>query len=157
MARSSIRWALTRHMIDRLRIAPALSGVQVWPAWPGDTIADSSDELIWCDNIDGELNVPMSKGPDQRMSRDDMFELLFLVRVTGAMLDDQTESLLTVGDRMAEIQSVIEDWLADDPSIDEFDGVVSAELSNASMTVGMKAEAPTAYGVVTVSVHSRLN
>lgn len=157
MAATSIRWALTRHMVTRLRTLPGMSGVEVWPAWPGDTIADAANELVWCDNIDGPIDVPMSKGPNQRVSRDDKFELVFLLRVKGAMLDDPTESLLAVGDRMAELVAVLEGWLADDPSIDEFDGVVSAEPSDAAMTVGMTAEAPMAYGTATVAVHSRLN
>lgn len=155
MATTSIRWALTRHMVARLANLPALSGVGVWPAWPGDKKV--SREMLYVDELAGALNIPLSEGPNNRHSRDDKFDIVFLTRIAGTKAEDPRTGLIAAGDRLAVVVGVLEDWLADDPSLDEFDGVVSAEISDARSAIGMTQEGPMAFGQLTVSVHSRLN
>lgn len=155
MATTSIRWALTRHMVDRLAELPALSAVEVWDAWPGEK--NVSREMMYVDELAGALNIPVSEGANNRHSRDDMFDIVWLTRIATDLVTDPRTGLRAVGDRHAVIVGVLEDWLADDPSIDEFDGVVSAEITDARSMVGMTPEGPMAFGQLTVSVHSRLN
>lgn len=145
MADTTIRWACVTEIVSGLGGMPMMSGAQVDPGWPGD---EAKPELVWVSDLDGEVTIPVSKAG--RMYRDDQFQIPLQVRVFGKRTTTLT------GDRLHEIVSAIEDYFADDCTIGDFDGVVSAEVSSVRSTITTLPEGPIGFAEVVVSVHARL-
>lgn len=122
-----------------------LSGVQVEPGWPGDTL---KAEAVWIDQLDGDVSIPvMSAG---RKYRDDQFTVPFEIRVAGKATLDATMT------RLAAIIAEIEDVMADDPGLDTLDGLISAQVTEERMTAGeIAATGWIGFGEVVVSCHAR--
>ena len=136
-ATTSVRWQATEQVCTLLRSAPALTGVTVEPGWPGDRVPAA--QLIWFDEIDGPISVPVMTGG--RKQRADTFTLSLQIRVIGLGTLDETMS------RLFELVAVVENLLA---------GVLSAELTNGRQTSAMFPEGPTAYGELILTIETRL-
>ncbi len=145
-ATTSVRWQATEQVCALLRSAPALTGVTVEPGWPGDRVPAA--QLIWFDEIDGPISVPVMTGG--RKQRADTFTLSMQIRVIGLGTLDETMS------RLFELVAVVENLLADDTSLGDLDGVLSAELTNGRQTSAMFPEGPTAYGELILTIETRL-
>ncbi len=143
---TSIRWQAAERVVSLLRAEPLLRSVSIEPGWPGDRVPQA--ELIWLDEIDGTVNIPVMTGG--RKQRDDIFNLPFQIRVLGyATLSETMERLTT-------LVATIEDVLADDTSLLELDGVLSAEVTEERQTSAMFPEGPVGFAEVVVTVSSRL-
>lgn len=145
-ATTSIRWQATNQLVTLLRSSPILSGVTVEPGWPGDRVPAA--ELIWLDEIDGQIAVPVMTGG--RKQRADTFTLSIQIRVIGLGTLDETMS------RLFELVAVVENLLADDTSLGNLDGVLSAELTNGRQTSATFPEGPAAYGELILTIETRL-
>lgn len=145
MASNTIRWSLTKAIIDLLRAQ--LPDMQIEPGYPGDTLAA---EAIWVGILDGQVDIPvMTAG---RKDRDDQFDIPFEVTVRGLSDLDSTMT------RLSELVSVIEDVLADDPGLNNFDGVIDAQVTRERMTsADVQGAGRVGNAEVIVSVHSRLD
>lgn len=135
-----------RHLIATLRNHESLVDVQIEPGWPGDK---QKSESVWVNDLDGELNIPLANAG--RKSRDDKFRIPFEVRVANRGDLDST------ADRTEQIVNAIDDALADDPTLEDFDGLVSAVIDTNRSTVGITPDGALGYGEVVVSVHLRLS
>lgn len=146
-ATTSIRWALTKHLIEILRASEQLAGVQIEPGFPGDR---QEAESIWVDGLDGEVNIPVAKA--DRMHRDDKFDIPFQIRVAGKVDLDETMQ------RVSEIVAGIEDPLATDPHLEDYAGaIVAAEITDERMTAGeIKGAGWVGFAEVVVNVWVRL-
>jgi hypothetical protein len=145
---TSVRWLVVSHLVDLFRAEGDLDGVLVEPGWPGDQRVRA--ETIWLDRIDNvNITIPVMTGG--RKQRDDMFTLPFQVRVAGRHDLDQTMA------RVMELLAAVENVLADDPTLGDFTGVVSAEITSERQSVGTTPEGCIGFGEVIVTVHTRLN
>ena len=146
MATTSIRWEAAKRVVSLLQAAPTLATVTIEPGWPGDRVKLA--ELIWLDEIDGNVNIPVMTGG--RKQRDDVFTLPLQIRVIGyGTLNETMERLLV-------IVGIIEDTLAADTSLASLDGVLSAEVTEERQTSAMFPEGPTGFAEVVVTVSTRL-
>lgn len=122
-----------------------MADVQVEPGWPGDQLAAQS---VWIDELNGEITIPNMKSG--RKQRDDMFTVPFQVRVAG--LSDLDSTM----ERLSEIVASIEDVFADDPGLDELDGLIDAVVASERMTSGEIAGTGwIGFGEVVISCHAR--
>ena len=144
---TNIRWAVCKHILDLLRPHANLVDVQIDPGYPGD---DAGPDCIWIDGLDGDLEIPVSNAG--RKYRDDIFEIPFEIRVAG---NGRTRD--EVMERTTAISAAIEDILADDPGLDDFPGVIDAEITSEKATCGeLRGTGFIGFAEVVVSVHSRL-
>ena len=146
MATTSIRWEAAKRVVTLLQAAPTLANVTIEPGWPGDRVKLA--ELIWLDEIDGNVNIPVMTGG--RKQRDDVFTLPLQIRVIGYGTLNETMERLMV------IVGIIEDTLAADTSLNSLDGVLSAEVTEERQTSAMFPEGPTGFAEVVVTVSTRL-
>lgn len=139
-----IRWEITKHLLDLVR--DELVDVQVEPGWPGD---QQKNESVWINDLDGEVTIPLANAG--RKYRDDQFRVPFEVRVSNrASLDDTAQ-------RVQEIVNAIEDVLADDPTLADYPGLVSAEINSIRATCARTPQGHIGFGEVVVSAHVRLD
>lgn len=139
----SIRWVTVERVLEILRDLPALSGVQIEPGWPGDTI---QSEAIWVDELDGQIDVPVSK--NGFVARDDVFKIPLEIRVV-------KKSYMDAMRRTAEIIATIEYHVASDVQLGQLDGVVSARITGERQTAGqVKGAGVIAFGEVEITVHA---
>lgn len=143
---TSVRWVVTKHVLDLIRKCKPLAGVQIEPGWPGDTI---KDEAIWVDRLDGDIDIPVMTGG--RKQRDDKFDIPLQFRVAGKASLDGAMS------RLGELMGTVESLLADDPGLSEQVGVVAATVTREQETSGDLGEnGRLAFGEIVVTVHVRL-
>ena len=146
MATTNIRWVACQRIVSILRSDNLLAGVTVEPGWPGDRV--SSAQLIWIDELDGTCEIPvMTAG---RKQRNDDFDIPLQMRVLGLGTLDDTMNQLSV------LVASVENALANDTSLDDLDGVLSAEVTRERMTSAMFPEGPVGFAEVVVSVSTRL-
>lgn len=148
MAITSIRWSCTKALCTTLSNAAGLVGVTVDPTWPGDKY--ERPEMVWVDRLTGDVEIAVMTGPTARHIRNDMFEIPFRVQVAGRSSVDEAVT------RIEEMIGTIESVLALDPGLDDFDGVLSAEVTHDEYQGFLTPDGPLALGEVIVSVHSRL-
>jgi len=146
MATTNIRWSACQRIVSLLQSDATLMGVTVEPGWPGDRAPTA--QLIWIDELDGTCEIPVMTGG--RKQRNDDFEIPLQIRVIGLGTLDETMVRLT------EILAVIENTLASDTSLDDLDGVLSAEITRERMTSAMFPEGPVGFAEVVVSISTRL-
>ena len=146
MATTSIRWAACQAIVSLLRSDQSLAGVTVEPGWPGDRAPNA--QLIWIDELDGTCEIPVMTGG--RKQRNDDFDIPLQMRVIGLGTLDDTMGQLSV------LVAAVENLLADDTSLDDLDGVLSAEVTRERMTSAMFPEGPVGFAEVVVSVSTRL-
>ena len=147
MATTSIRWAACEKIVSLLQADASMAGVTVSSGWPGDNAAPMA-QLVWIDEIDGPVSIPVMVGG--RKERNDDFDVPLQIRVLGYGTLDDTMT------RLSEIVAAVENTLANDTSLDSLDGVLSAEITRERMTSAMFPEGPVAFAEVVVSVSTRL-
>lgn len=146
MATTSIRWAFATELIALIAGAESMATVLVKTSRPGDT--EITDEMVYIVMpITGTVALPVGVGG--RKPRDDKFEVRLAVVASRPSID---EAMV----RLEEIVADVCDLLAGDPSLGDFDGVLSAEVSATSFGADTYADGVWGAGEITVSVHSRL-
>ena len=143
----NIRWVTCERIVALLRQSPQLVGVTVEPGWPGDRDYPLA-EIIWIDEVDGPTEIPVMTGG--RKQRTDEFDVAIQIKVTGQITLDDTMS------RVSTLMAAIENELADDTTLGDLDGVLSAEVSRMRMTSARLPEGPSGFAEVTVTVSTRL-
>lgn len=146
MATINIRWKVVSKIIDLIQSNPLVAGVTVAPGWPGER--NHLAQIIWIDDIDGNVEIPVMTGG--RKQRNDTFDIPIQFQVLGLVSLDDTMNRLT------ELVAIVEDTLADDTSLDNLDGVLSAEITRERMTSAVTTEGPVGFAEVTVSISTRL-
>lgn len=146
MATVNIRWQVVSKIIDLISSNPLIAGVTVAPGWPGER--NHLAQIIWIDDIDGNVEIPVMTGG--RKQRNDDFDIPIQFQVLGFVNLDDTMRRLT------ELVAIVEDTLADDTSLDNLDGVLSAQITRERMTSAVTTEGPVGFAEVTVSVTTRL-
>ena len=146
MATTSIRWTFATELIALIAGADSMAPVLVKTSRPGDT--EITDEMVYLRMpITGDVSLPVGVGG--RKPRDDRFAVTLAVAVSRQTID---EAMV----RLEEIVADVCDLLADDPSLGDFDGVLSAEVTAATVGADTYADGVWGSGEITVSVHSRL-
>lgn len=146
MSDTTIRWTCTKHLIDLIRRRSEMDGVTVEPGWPGDKYLTA--EMVWVLDLDGDVTIPVMTGG--RKHRDDKFEIPLQVRVAGRVDLDATCT------RVAELVAAIEDVLAVESTLEDFEGVISAEVTRERATAGRTPEGCLGFAEVVIAVHARL-
>ena len=146
MATTNIRWVACKKIVQLLQADGNMNAVTVSPGWPGDRVPQA--QLVWVDEIDGNVDIPVMTGG--RKQRNDDFDIPLQIRVSGFATLDETMS------RVASIVGTIENVLADDTTLGLLDGVLSAQISRERMTSAMLPEGPVAFAEVVVSITTRL-
>lgn len=146
MATVNIRWTVVSKIIDLISSNPLVAGVTVAPGWPGER--NHLAQIIWIDDIDGNVEIPVMTGG--RKQRNDDFDIPIQFQVLGFVNLDDTMRRLT------ELVAIVENTLADDTSLDNLDGVLSAQITRERMTSAVTTEGPVGFAEVTVSVTTRL-
>lgn len=146
---SANRWQVADHILDLVRSHAAVaSDVTVENGWPGDA---GKSEAIWLGQIEGDLTLPLAMAGRKYM--DDQFDLTFDIRVSNRANRADT------ADRMDDLIQVFLDITQDDPTLDDYPGIVSALCSTIRQTPPI--DTPTmghqGFAQVVVSVHSRLD
>jgi hypothetical protein len=145
MATTNIRWGLAHHLLDLLRDSPTMAGVLISAGWPGER---AQPETIWLDGLDGQLAIPvMTPG---RKERDDHFDIPIEIRVINTASLDEAMTRLTT------LIATVEDVLAEDPSIDGYDGTIDAEITSERQTCIATREGNVGFAEIIVSAHARL-
>lgn len=93
------------------------SGVQVSRGYPGESFIER--ESVYIDRITGAHAIANIKAG--RKQRDETYAMTVVVAVV-----EDTGTVADVEDRAFELLAEVEDWLADDPSLGDVDGVVHA-------------------------------
>ena len=147
MATTDLRWAVCTKLIGLLRASPDLVGVTIEPGWPGDRAALA--QVIYISDVTGTCEIPvMTAG---RKQRNEDFEITVDFRVAGLGTLDE------IGNRISEVFTIAGDILADDVTLDDLDGILSAEMtSKAGPALGMFPEGPVGFAQFVVSVSTRL-
>lgn len=147
MATTSIRTTVKERLVTV--IAAALPTVQVTQGWPGRGI---EAEFVTIADVRGTIELPLLQAG--RKARNDDFDvtLLFSTAKNGRTTYQEVE------ERVEALYAVVEDALANDPSLGSIDGVLwmqveSVEGPNSEMTT----EGPAAFLTAVISVHSRLS
>lgn len=146
MATTNIRWAVVSKIVDLISSSPLTVGVTIAPGWPGDR--DHLAQIIWIDDIDGTVQIPVMTGG--RKQRNDDFDVPIQFQVIGMV------NLADTMARISELVAIVENLLADDTSLDDLDGVMSAEITRERMTSAVVTEGPVGFAEVVVSVSTRL-
>lgn len=146
MATTTIRWACAKHVLDLLRSHPSMGEALVEAGWPGED--NFRPDTVYLDQMTGTLQIPVGTGG--RKHRDDTFDIPLRIRVVNRPDLDATQT------RLSEIFAAIEDVLANDPTLDDFDSVRSAEVTEETHTAGQRPDGWTGYGLVVITVHARL-
>lgn len=146
MATTNIRWAACQRIVSLLQSDNTLTGVTVEPGWPGDRAPTA--RLIWIDELDGTCEIPVMTGG--RKQRNDDFDIPLQIRVIGLGTLDDTMGQLSV------LVAAVENALANSTTLEDLDGVLSAEITRERMTSAMFPEGPVGFAEVVVSVSTRL-
>ncbi len=149
MASAPIRQVVAEHLVDVLAGHELLGGVQVEDGYPGE-LAAAGPELVWVAEIANvEVAIPVGTGGTKVY--DDRFAVRLSIRVAGRPNRRATAR------RLAEIHRGIHQVLATDATLDDLDGVLSAEITDRRSTVGSPTpDGHLGFGLVVVTVHSRI-
>lgn len=149
MASTSIRWAAAEQLQTLARAHATITDDNIVQLiYPGD---EAGPDAMWipADGITGEITVANMKAG--RKERDDRFEISYLARAQG--YTTATEA----AERVEELCAVLEDVLADDPTLDDLDGLVHAVLATKEgpAVFNFAGGGFIAYGRVAISLHAR--
>lgn len=151
MADVTIRWACVNRIVDLASGHHDLADVNVAGTYPGD---EAGAECVYCADITGNLEVPVTRAEGHRVVYDDEFEILFGIDVK-ADGKDRAETMA----RCEVVISALVDVLATKPWLDGLDGVISARVSvpNGPTGIEFKGVGLIAVAQVVVKVHSRIS
>jgi hypothetical protein len=147
MASRLNRWACTSAVLDLIREHELIpSTVSVSATFPGDQIRE---EAIWAESVEGEISWPVMQAG--RRQFDDNFDITIAIRTANNRDED------TAMTRTEELMAAVVEALQDLSTLNDLDGVVSAEATSASM---FAAETKTVQFVgraeVVIAVHARI-
>ena len=145
MATTLVWWDVIEQVLAGIGGQPMMEGVQVVDAWPGD---NAKGEHLYVGDVTSECEIPVSKAG--RMMRDEMVTVPLLGRVIG-----RRTTALTF-QRLQEIASAIEHYIADNVDLEDLDGVVSAEITSRVISVGTLPEGPVGRLETQLLIHTRL-
>jgi hypothetical protein len=150
MATSAVP-ATEKALIQAMRSHQALSGVLVSPAWPG---ADSDREMVFLgyELLDWNLEVPTMKSG--RKHRDETFTLQVIAWVFMESLHPSEVQKAT--DRAHELIDVVDDILADDPTLGGVECLSWALPADGSRNVGPVDKGYAVEATRNVSAKARL-
>lgn len=147
MASRLNRWACTQAVLDLIReheLVP--SSVSVTATYPGDEI---KAEAVWAESVEGDITWPVMQAG--RRQFDDLFDITLAISTVDQLSEDAAMT------RTEELTAAVIEALEELSTLDDLDGVVSAEATSAAM---FAAETKTAGFVgraqVVVTVHSRI-
>jgi len=150
MAEPTIRWACITRILELLREREELANVSITPGYAGD---EAGTECIWVDDVDGDMNVPVMRGPDAPVTYDDTFRLPIEIKVVADGKDhDETRA------RLAEIEATVIEVIARRSQLGALPGVISARITEARESSGeIRAVGTLAFAEVVTTVHYRIN
>lgn len=130
------------------RFKAALKGIQVMPAWPGETIEDKS---VWCSEIVAESReVPGFVG-DERVIVDEVYSVLWEVEVHDEVTAEDTLA------ELSRIIGVLDRTLREDPRMGDFPGLTYALFSTPyKRTVGLSPTVAHGYAQLNQEIVVRL-
>lgn len=147
MATRSVRWLLVQQYAALFSQHPLAGPVAVHAFPPGEM--DVTDEMIVATKITSVWGNPNQKAG--RQERDESITVEWAVMVNGLSDEDTCMS------RFDELVAVIDDTVADDRTLDNFDGQADASVT-ASEGVPMRAQDGFyVMGTVTTVTETRLN
>lgn len=148
MASVSNRWETVLRICELVGAHELVGDCAVWPVWPGDKLV--TPEMIVGDVIEGEETITSIVAP--RQHRDDRFTVTFQMSVASHK-DSYPDAMV----RVFELVSMFQDVMAESPTLDDLDGIVSAMVGPSRQWPIATPEGAIAAGEVTVSVHSYLD
>lgn len=118
MATTMVRWAAAKQLQTMIQAHATITDDSVVTlTYPGDA---AGPDAIWLEaTFEGSLDIPVMTGP-ARDTREDVFTLVYGLRSQGHSTADDA------GTRVAVLAAVLEDVLANDPSVNNLDGVIDA-------------------------------
>lgn len=130
------------------RFKAALKGVQVLPAWPGETVEAKS---VWCSEIVAESReVPGFVG-DEPVMVDEVYSVLWEVEVHDEITAEDTLA------EMSQIIGVLDRTLRVDPRMGNFPGVTYALFTTPyKRTVGLSPTGAHGYAQLNQEIVIRL-
>jgi hypothetical protein len=143
---TSIRHSLKAHLVDLLSAAPGLAGVQIAYGFPGDSM---ERECVYVARVTGTVEILLMQGG--RKQRDDQFTITLIIQ---AGLDGGSEQASE--ERASEMYAVVENVLADDPSLDDVDGLIDAQIRQVDGPHTMQTmEGALAMFAIDIECHAR--
>lgn len=146
MAKNNRRAAVKTAIVNGLQAKPELAQVQVSYSYPGDKL---EQEAIYTAACSGEIAINFQQGG--RKQRDDHFDLTLVIQTgTKGLTPVESEAAVTV------LLAPVEDFLADDPSISNLDGIIDCQMTTVDgPNTTRTKEGAMSYFIVTLHVHAR--
>lgn len=156
MAETSIRWAFVNALVQAVRVDQGFAAVDAVAAagWPGDEAVKTMPRLVYVSNVDGDLVIPLIQAG--RKQRDDTFDVTLSLRVIGTPKKDPVAALDEAVATLGVMWAAVEDVLANDPGLDDLDGLTYAEVTGARGPLSsVLPQGPIAFGEMTVTAKAR--
>lgn len=146
MATTSVRWASVEALVTLLAAHDDIGLIGVHNSPPGDL--DLTPDMIFVQQVNGSADVPAFAGG--RTIRDDNFTITVMSK------SFTTKGVTAAMERVEELGAIVEDVVADNDTLGDLDGVVSAKVSPVELIPTLTPEGAFGYATHDVVVHSRL-
>lgn len=147
MATSSTVHAARARIVSLLQANAALSGVQVSHGYPGEALIKR--EAVYVDRVTGQHSVANIKsGRKQRDEEYVVTVVVSVVRDKGTVADCEARAI--------DLLEEVEDTLADDPSLNDLDGVVHATAGAFRLVSDYTSGGPACVIEFDINVRARL-
>jgi hypothetical protein len=146
MATTTTIIAAKTALIDALKSRPALDGVLISYADPGDK---ARREQMFCSEVRSSEQSPVAL-KQGRKKRDEEYELDILVDCSSKTTPETAES------RCMELVAELEDELAEDTTIRATDGILWATVTDMRLKTVETGDGPISRATVTITVRGRL-
>lgn len=133
-------------LVDALKSRPALNGVLISYADPGDK---ARREQMFCSEVRVSEQSPVALRAGRR-KRDEEYELDMLIDCSSKTTPETSES------RCMELVAELENELAEDTTIRATDGVLWATVADMRLKTAETGDGPTSRATVTITVRGRL-
>lgn len=144
MATTPIWYTATRTLLAAMRAADRQ--LHVSAGWPGDK--NDRKRMLWVFEVRPAEERPVITGG--RLHRDDFFTIELRYRVSGMRTgDDALDALQT-------LDALVDDYLAAEHTLDDLDGIVSAEVGVGAFTVDATPGGVVGFGRREINLHARL-
>jgi hypothetical protein len=146
MATASTIVPVKQELVAALRSRPALQGVLITYADPGDK---GRREQMFCSEVRVSEQNPVALRAG-RKSRDEEYEVDLIVDCASKASPETAEA------RCMEMVSEVEDELAEDTTVRGTDGVLWATITDMLLKTVETGDGPVARATVTITVRGRL-
>lgn len=150
MAENTIRWKVISRIAELARQRAELDGVTIDPAgFPGDL---HGSEAVYLSDLQGSLNVPVTRTAGERVTYDDDFTITWAIDVFADGKDrDDTMA------RADEIVAAMQDVIANDCQLGQLDGLVTARLNEQRGPIGIDVQGVglVVHAQLFVQIHAR--